>query len=145
MLVGLTLGESIAASTVLYFLCVAAFNAGYYSKIPARFVELFSFTDMLGANVPIFQYFLTLVAIYGTIMLPFAWAVSKYGPHIRASIDRHFLMTHSSWVLFYAGLAFLLGISLLLIAVAADLHIQSFTLRITPHAIFQGGFFIFIG
>ena len=73
MLFGLGFGELIAAGTLVYVLCVAAFNAGYYSKIGGRFIELFSFADMLGANVPIFQYFLSLFAIYGTLTFPLAW------------------------------------------------------------------------
>ncbi len=143
MLFGLAFGEFIAASTLVYILCVAAFNAGYYAKIGGHFVELFSFADMLGANVPIFQYFLSIFTIYGTLTLPLAWATSRYGPFIKSHIDRHFLITHSSWRLFYAGFIFLLAIFILLNGIIADLPFQSFTLEITPYALFQGLLFYF--
>ena len=72
-----------------------------------------------------------------------AWATSKYGPLIRNHIDKHFLITHSSWTLFYAGFVALLGLFVLLTGIIALLPYQSFTLEIAPYALFQGLLFYF--
>lgn len=143
MFFGLSLGEFVTASTFLYVICVAAFNAGYYSQIEGRFIEVFSFADMLGANVPILQYFLSVYTIYGILMLTLGWATAKYGPTVRRHLELHLLLTHHSWRMFYVGLVFLLGIFILLLSLVAGLPYHSFTLEIFPYAVFQGALFYF--
>jgi hypothetical protein len=142
-LFGLSLGEFVTGSTLLYVICVAAFNAGYYSQVDGRFIEVFSFAEMLGANVPILQYFLSIYGIYGILTLPLAWATAKYGPTVKRHIELHMLLTHYSWRLFYAGFVFLFCAFILLNALIADLPYHSFTLEILPYAVFQGVLFYF--
>jgi len=60
----LGVSEAATAVTVLYFGCVASFNAGYFSRVEGRFVELFSFTDLVGSNIAIFEYVFWVFTIY---------------------------------------------------------------------------------
>ncbi len=66
-------GELIASVTVLYALAVASFNAGYFDRIPDRFVQLFSFSDMLGSNIPVLQYMIGLYVTYAALFLITFW------------------------------------------------------------------------
>ncbi|MBK3659931.1 hypothetical protein JJE66_01500 [Bradyrhizobium diazoefficiens] len=74
----ITLGEGLAATTLGYVLAVASFNAGYFDLVPSRFVELFSFSDLVNANIPILQYVIGVYTTYCVLSLMF-------------SIPKHFL------------------------------------------------------
>jgi hypothetical protein len=47
--VGLT--EAIGALSALYVICIASFNAGYFERLKGRFIQLFSFADLIGSNI----------------------------------------------------------------------------------------------
>jgi hypothetical protein len=73
---GISLGEALAATTFAYVFAVASFNAGYFDNVPSRFVELFSFSDLVNANIPILQY---IIGVYTTYcLISFLFAVPRH-------------------------------------------------------------------
>jgi hypothetical protein len=67
----LSFGETLATLTFAYVVAVASFNAGYFQGVPSRFVELFSFADLVNTNIPILQYIIGLFSIYCILSLVF--------------------------------------------------------------------------
>ena len=56
--------EWLAIVSTLYLLCIATFGAGYFDKVPGKFIELFSFSDLIGSNIPVLQFFLSMFFAY---------------------------------------------------------------------------------
>lgn len=71
---GLTISEALGLTSLAYVLAIAAFNAGYFSSVPSRFVELFSFGDIVNSNIPILQYILALYFSY-IVLAPIVYLV----------------------------------------------------------------------
>lgn len=67
--ISLGLGEMIAGLSALYLICMAAFNAGYFLSVKGQFIELFTFTDLIGSNIQIVQYFLLVYSLYALVSL----------------------------------------------------------------------------
>src|SRR4051812_42317970 len=79
---GISLAEILAAASLIYVCATAAFNAGYFSEIRGNFVQLFTFTDIIGTNIPIIQYFFGVVTVYGLVSI----LISTLLPSLRTSI-----------------------------------------------------------
>jgi hypothetical protein len=140
---GVSLGEALAAATFAYVFAVASFNAGYFDKVPSRFVELFSFSDLVNSNIPILQYIISVYTTYCVLSILFA-------------VPRHFLSkgidklvtaeTIPAW-----SIDLLPFISLILLSIAAiggSYHYDAvdnkfFTLEFLPWAILFGFIFDF--
>jgi hypothetical protein len=132
------LGEIIGVLTILYACSIAAFNAGYFVGIGGRFVELFTFTDLVGINISLFQYFIIALFVYSVIS-SFAGAFLPglrswlYGLVERLSLWLHG-NSHRFWLVFFT-----LMISF---HVCEGLFVTyktgSFTLMMLPSFIFHG-------
>jgi hypothetical protein len=64
-----SLTEWLAIFSTLYFLSITIFAAGYLYSLPGRFIELFSFTDLIGSNIAFIQVFLGPLFIIAPILL----------------------------------------------------------------------------
>jgi len=131
-------GEVVAALSALYVLCIASFNAGYFTRLKGQFLQLFSFADLIGSNIAILQYlvvafgFYTILSFYLAILPGDAagdlkrWAVQSW--------DAMFTLKTR-----YLILIVIVGL-VVPSALGSMVEDYSFTLAILPTAILQGVF-----
>lgn len=143
------LGEVVALLSLLYACSIAAFNAGYFSNVNSEFVKLFSFSDLLGANISILQYFLaaasTVFAIttlieMGMAFVPYLASVQSRGAKF---VERLILKAHQNPALFWLCYIFLIWLLTFLYAITGALHTSSFALLIFPQLLFHGALLYF--
>lgn len=141
------LGEIIAAISLLYFCTIASFNAGYFSAVHGNFVELFTFTDLIGINIPILQYFFVIFFLYAVISTFATMLGSFRGVSLSNELSRmaqDFMLKHH-----YSNSAYWIGYGVLLAAVWGGailfpiFGITNFTLVMLPSVFFQGCFIYF--
>jgi hypothetical protein len=130
------LAEALGCLSALYVFCIAAFNAGYFSSVGGRFVELFSFSDLVGVNIPILQYFLSVYAIYSLFGLANTLGPTELFSSFRTSIDAaivdSYYWDNTKTKIFWAGA---LIVFLFLSDLLSD---KSFNVAIAPYFFFQG-------
>lgn len=130
--------ELIATLTILYAICIASFNAGYFDKVPNQFVQLFSFSDMLGASIPILQYLITLYFIYvGLFLLTFVFVILFWERH-NARIERVIVRSIDHGVTYVVTITLIVLLPIIIGGVLRDVfHNTIFTLEFTPFAAAQ--------
>ncbi|MCA6124575.1 hypothetical protein J6500_22155 [Bradyrhizobium sp. WSM 1704] len=133
-------GEAVGALSALYVLCIASFNAGYFTRLKGQFLQLFSFTDLIGSNIAILQYLVAVFGFYSIFSIYLAilpgdaagdlkrWVVEKWN-----EIDH--------WKLRYQILFFIVTF-VGTVVFGAMLEEHSFTLALAPVAIVQGVFLL---
>jgi hypothetical protein len=132
---GISLGEALAATTIAYVIAVASFNAGYFDNVPSRFVELFAFSDLVNANVPILQY---IISIYSTYCaFSFVFAVPKH--FLSRAADKVFSFKPlSDWSLdaiSLIGIAFMSAGAIITTIYCNSINNKVFTIEFLPWAI----------
>jgi len=139
------LGEFVAALSIIYVCSIAAFNAGYFSKINGDFVRLFSFADVVGTNIPIIQYFFGAFTAYCSFSvlasILFAFGPSKLSvlrQKLKNSIERFAIKNHSNAILFWGAYIALISLVSLVQLLVSNLETSSFAMLILPQFIFSG-------
>jgi hypothetical protein len=138
------LGEFVACLTLLYVCSISAFNAGYFTKIPGRFSDLFTFADLVGTNLTIIQY---LVPVYGAICFLFgviSVALEELFPLWRQRIESHFQDRPALFILIFGGVLLAALLSAGCVGFLQDqFGVSNLTLALLPALTFQGiAFFV---
>jgi hypothetical protein len=145
----LKLGDSIALLSLLYACSIAAFNAGYFSNVNSEFVKLFSFSDLLGVNISILQYFLavasTVFAITTLLEMVMAFVPILASLQTRGAklIERLTLKAHQNPQLFWLSYIFLIWLVTFFYAITGALRTSSFALLIFPQLLFHSALLYF--
>jgi hypothetical protein len=141
---GLGAAEGLAALTIAYFVCAAAFNAGYFDRVPARFVELFSFTDLLTSNISILQYFISIFTAYCMVSFFGSWIFRRAWLRAKPFVERELRLQYNDPVLYLLALGVLVGLFFIYLSILAALGNTSFTLEYLAWIALYGFFVYFI-
>lgn len=147
-------GEIIAALSIIYVCSIAAFNAGYFSRMNGGFVNLFSFADLLGTNISIVQYFFGILIAYGFLSVIMSFLVS-FGPESVPLMRRKAknwsetlaVKSHRDISIFWLIYLVLIVFVVLTQAFINALEISSFSLLMMPEFLFQSAilYFFWVG
>ena len=130
-IVELSIGEWIALLTVVYIVCVATFNAGYFSIIPSRFDLIFSFADLVGTNISVLQYFFSIFTTACSIHFAINWLVRPMLRKLVPRIESFIVSSFSDSLLLYLICLFLILLFLLARIVVDTAAAPSLTLDLT--------------
>lgn len=144
-------GEILAIVTLLYVCTVAAFNAGYFAKVPGNFAEFFSLSDLVQTNIPMVEYFFNVASFYFFISVCIGIFSAFSGFDIRNAIReiaeplviKYHLNTRAFWI----GYVILLFAFDLANGLLNQLGVTKFTFVMLPEIIFQGAllYFFWVG
>jgi hypothetical protein len=129
--------EWLAVLSSLYILCIATFAAGYFDRVPGRFIELFSFSDLIGSNIPVLQFFLSLFFTYCFVSFSIGWLVAPRWRRIKGKVEETLSFTLTDKVAIYAAMFFLVSLSLLS-SIISDVPEAPLWARVAPSVIGQG-------
>jgi hypothetical protein len=133
----LSVGEGLALLSLTYAVCVVSFNAGYFSHVPGRYEELFTFTDLFGTNIPVFEFLFSVFTAYLTIWFLTGWLIVPFWGKIRDRVDQLLLLHHRDTILFFAGFAILLAIFFLAKLIINQWPDAPLDVQLAPNVIFQ--------
>lgn len=133
-----SLGEALTVLSLLYVCSISAFNAGYFSKIPGHFTELFTFADLVGTNIQILQYFIAALTIFCTISFFGGLLLAFLKLNVSAAAERFALRHHIDPILFLIAFLVLWLCVMTMFAFLDYFKITTFTLLVLPEFIFQG-------
>ncbi|MGY3103395.1 hypothetical protein [Bradyrhizobium sp. LM6.9] len=134
----ISLGESLTVLSVLYVCSISAFNAGYFSRIPGHFTELFTFSDLIGTNIQILQYFISAFSIFCTFSFFGGLLLATLDINISATAERVALRYHINSFLFLVAFLVLWFVVMAMFAFLDYFKITTFTILVLPEFIFQG-------
>lgn len=118
---------------------ISAFNAGYFSRIPGHFTELFTFSDLIGTNIQILQYFISAFSIFCTFSFFGGLLLAALDINISATAERVALRYHINSFLFLVAFLVLWFVVMAMFAFLDYFKITTFTILVLPEFIFQGG------
>ncbi|QOZ76728.1 hypothetical protein XH83_15465 [Bradyrhizobium sp. CCBAU 53351] len=135
-----TFGEVIAGLSALYVLCIASFNAGYFSRLKGQFLQLFSFADLIGSNIAILQYLTAAIGCY--VILSFYFSILP--GDVAGDLKRWAIKNWNALDTLEVPYNILAVIALLVIpyVLGSMIESHSFTLALLPIAILQGVFLL---
>jgi|HubBroStandDraft_6_1064221.scaffolds.fasta_scaffold392962_1 hypothetical protein len=139
----ISLAELLTSGTLAYACSIAAFNAGYFADIPGRFVDLFTFSDLVGVNIPIIQYFVSVSSVYFVMSIISQMFLSGLRQRSKDWAETFALQHHYDRKLFWAAYLVLLGVVMIMTSLANGFAPFSFTAQILPGFIFSGVLFYF--
>lgn len=132
----LNIADIVALLSVAAVFVLACFNAGYFSKIGGRFVDLFSIPDLLGSSIPILEYFFAVYFVYSTAIFVIIFLPGRALASMRERLDDYISSLESRsnrYQIVFVGLLFLApGIA------SVILEQRSFTLAFLIPALAQG-------
>ena len=134
----ISLGEVLTVLSLLYVCSISAFNAGYFSRIPGHFTELFSFADLVGTNIQILQYFISAFSIFCMFSFFGGIFLAALNINISAAAERVALRYHINAFLFLAAFLVLWFFVMAMFAFLDYFKITTFTILVVPEFIFQG-------
>ena len=137
-------GIEVAGLIGLCYVCaVGAFNAGYFVNVTGRFVELFSFSDVLGANIALVQYVFLVASTW--CMLSIAWTALTYHfpfnwtESIRYKVESFISSVHSDLGLFLLAFVGFVGVLMVALALSTLTNHRFLVVDLLPVALFNGG------
>ena len=129
--------EWLAILSTLYVLCIAIFAAGYFDKVPGKFVELFSFTDLIGSNIPVLQFFLSMLFTYCLVSFLASWFIEPRWRRVKGRVEETLSFTLTDKVAIYAAVGVLVALSLISSSIS-DVPGAPLWARVAPNVIGQG-------
>jgi hypothetical protein len=126
-----------------YICCVGSFNAGYFVHVSGRFVELFSFSDVLGANIALVQYIFLVVSTWCTFSI--AWTTLTYhfrfewAKRVRDSVESFVLSVNADFGRYLFAFGVFLLVLFLAFALSSMTNHRFLAVDLFPMALFQGG------
>jgi hypothetical protein len=130
------MAEAIGCLSAFYLICIASFNAGYFSSVGGRFVALFSFSDLVGINIPILQYFLSVYTAYSLLGMIHSLALNDFFKPAQAQLDE-FILDSFHWSNKVSRL-FWVALLVAFVSLVLALDRESFNVAIAPYFLFQG-------
>jgi hypothetical protein len=138
----ISVGELLTCLTLLYVCTIASFNAGYFSNVHGNFGEFFSISDLVGTNISIIQYFITVAISYFLIAIFLSFLQAMTGFNFREAIrDRAeplIINYHLNAIGFWIAYAILLVAFHVVDSIIHAYKVTNFTLVMIPTVIFQG-------
>lgn len=132
--------EWIAIVSLFYILCITLFAAGYFSSLPGNFIELFSLADLIGSNIPVLQYFLSVFFAYCLLWYALGWLIVPWWGSNKDRIEHNLSIAFGETTLLYL-VSGLLVLGFILASAIVEMFEQApLTLRLLPHLIFHGLF-----